>query len=208
MARDVITSNNALYGGGGLYLEGSDVELTNSVVADNRNLFGGTGIGLHVVDSSARLAHTTFSENSGGDGGGIRVSTGRLWITNAIVVSHTVGIYATAGTTVTLDGVLWYSNTTASYAGDGSFTVDHAITGTPAFAADGYHVMTDSAAIDAGVMAGVGSDVDHEPRFGIPDLGVDEYWAQGALKRVYLPVVVRDWGGRRTEVLTSMARVW
>ncbi|MGD2146934.1 MAG: right-handed parallel beta-helix repeat-containing protein [Anaerolineae bacterium] len=189
---DSITDNTAYDGGAGLFLDESDVGLTNSVVADNQSFFGTAGIGLHAVEASARLVHATFARNTGGAGNGIRVSPGSLWVTNTVVVSHAVGVFATAGSTATLNGVLWYSNTTAGYAGDGSFTVNHAITGTPAFAADGYHVMTGSAAIDAGVMAGVGSDVDHEPRFGIPDLGVDEYWAQGALKRVYLPVEVRE----------------
>ena len=189
---DLIVDNTAYDGGAGLFLEDSDAELTNSVVVDNHNFFGSSGIGLHAVDSSACLVHATFARNTGGTGGGIQVSSGSLWVTNTIVVSHTVGVFATAGSTATANGVLWYSNTMASYAGNGSFTLAHTITGTPAFAADGYHVTTGSVAIDAGVMAGVGTDVDHEPRSGVPDLGADEYWAPGALKRAYLPVVARD----------------
>ncbi len=33
--------------------------------------------------------------------------------------------------------------------------------------------------------------MDREPRFGLPDLGADEYWAPGALQSIYLPLVVR-----------------
>jgi hypothetical protein len=189
---NLVTGNAVYDGGAGLFLEDADAELTNCVVADNRNQSGSAGSGLHAENASAGLMHTTWARNTGGTGGAIQVSAGSLRVTNSVVVSHSVGVFAAAGSTATLNGVLWYSNTTASYAGDGSFTVNHAITGTPAFAADGYHVMTGSAAIDAGVMAGVGSDVDHEPRFGIPDLGADEYWPPGALKRVYLPVVARE----------------
>ena len=35
-------------------------------------------------------------------------------------------------------------------------------------------------------------DFDFEPRYGISDLGADEYWAPGALKRVYLALVVKS----------------
>jgi hypothetical protein len=50
--------------------------------------------------------------------------------------------------------------------------------------------MAGSAAIDVGVATSVSTDIDNEPRFGIPDLGADEYWAPGTLKRVYLPLAV------------------
>jgi hypothetical protein len=49
-----------------------------------------------------------------------------------------------------------------------------------------------SAAIDTGTAAGVTRDIDDEPRLGIPDIGADEYWAPGALKAVFLPLVLRN----------------
>jgi hypothetical protein len=39
----------------------------------------------------------------------------------------------------------------------------------------------------------VSTDIDGEPRLGVPDLGADEHWAPGALKRVYLPVNLRSY---------------
>jgi hypothetical protein len=43
------------------------------------------------------------------------------------------------------------------------------------------------------VDAGIKTDVDHEPRpYQTPDLGADEYWPPGALKRAYLPVVLHQ----------------
>ena len=44
-----------------------------------------------------------------------------------------------------------------------------------------------------GVLAGVVSDVDHEPRpYQAPDLGADEYWPPGALRHIYVPLMVRE----------------
>jgi hypothetical protein len=107
-------------------------------------------------------------------------------MTNTILVSHTVGITVTAGNTVTLNGVLWYSKT-INYGGEGTITVTNEYTGTPAFATDGYHLTSASAAIDKGVNAGVDDDIDGQsrPQGGGYDLGADE------LPIVYLPLVLR-----------------
>jgi hypothetical protein len=96
-------------------------------------------------------------------------------LTNTILVSHTVGITVTAGNTATLNGVLWYSNT-INYGGVGTITVTNEYTGDPAFAADGYHLTTSSAAIDRGVDTGVKTDIDGHPRplSGGADIGADE----------------------------------
>jgi len=56
-----------------------------------------------------------------------------------------------------------------------------------------YHIGPGSAALDAGVDAGVKTDVDHELcPYQAPDLGADEYWPSGVLKYVYLSVVLKD----------------
>jgi hypothetical protein len=104
------------------------------------------------------------------------------------LVSHTVGISVTSGNTVTVDGVLWHRTPITTSAGaTASVSVQGQRTGDPAFAADGYHLTAGSAAIDAGVDAGVLIDVDGDRRpIGRPDLGADE-WAV----RVYLPLVLR-----------------
>ena len=64
--------------------------------------------------------------------------------------------------------------------------------GDPAFvdpANDDYHLGSGSAAIDAGVDAGVASDIDGDPRpAGIGyDIGADEFAVH-----VYLPLIVRE----------------
>ena len=200
LSGNTVTSNTADFGGG-LYLEfQSDVTLINDIMAGNRA--NGLGCGLYVKGSSPRLLHTTIARNGGGNGSGVHITDytdywGRHYstvaLTNTILVNHIVGISVTAGNTTTLDGVLWFGNE-ANIGGVGTITVAQAITGNPAFALDGYHILSDSAAIDTGLDAGVRTDVDNQPRpYQTPDLGADEYWPPGALKYVYLPLVVRQY---------------
>jgi len=197
LASDIITGNtvydshgawNYHPGGGGLYLNNSAVTLTNVVIADNQTETEGGG--LYVESSSPRLLHTTIARNSGGDGSGVYITgtASTVALTNTILVSHTVGITVTAGNTATLNGVLWYSYTT-NYGGEGYITITHAYTGNPAFAADGYHLTTVSAAIDRGVNTGVDDDIDDDPRpmcYGY-DLGADETRCL-----LYLPAILKN----------------
>jgi hypothetical protein len=173
----------------GVVFEDSDVTASNLVVADNRATSAGTAI--LVRSSDIRLVHPTLARNTGG--GGIRVEKWtNSWValTNAILVSHTVGITVEAGNAATLEGVLWYSNTVNVV---GYVAVTKAYTGHPAFDADGYHLTATSAAIDKGVFAGVGTDVDGDmrPDGCFPDLGADEFIPGAGCKRSYLPIVVR-----------------
>ena len=127
--------------------------------------------------------------NTGADGSGVRLDpASSALITNAIIADQAVGITATAGSVVTAAGVLWFDNQ-ANIAGAGYIQVTHAYTGDPAFAPDGYHIGSGSAAINRGVASGVGSDIDGEARGSLPDLGADEY---PLVEGVYLPLVVRD----------------
>jgi hypothetical protein len=108
-------------------------------------------------------------------------------LTNTIMVSQTVGVTATATNTVTFNGVLWFGNG-AHTGGAGSFNVQHATTGDPAFAADGYRLTRNSLAIDHGVSAGVSIDLDGDlrPIGSGADLGADEFCL-----KVYLPVIIK-----------------
>jgi Right handed beta helix region len=191
LSRNIVTSNTAELGGG-LYLVISDPTLTNTVIANNRA--GRSGSGLALRGSSPRLLHTTIARNGAG-GGGVYVSDwsgeySSVALTNTILVSHSVGITVAAGNTATLVGTLWCSNT-VDWGGVGAIvTGTHNHWGDPRFAADGYHLMEGSAAIDVGVEAGVPGDVDGErrPRGLAPDLGADE----GAGTNIYLPAVLRN----------------
>jgi len=190
---DAVISNTAEgehAAGGGLFVSGrSDATLINTVIANN--WADGNGAALHVSDSSVRLLHATIVHNTGGGGSGIHLhrelslyTTAAL--TNTILVSHTVGIQADENTTATLHATLWHANAT-DWSGNVIHTNDY--TGSPAFAADGYHLTAGSAAIDMGVDAGVDDDIDGESRpVGRPDLGADEWGT-----RVYLPLVLRNY---------------
>jgi hypothetical protein len=65
--------------------------------------------------------------------------------------------------------------------------------GDPLFAADGYHLMSGSAAVDKGVDAGVDTDIDGDlrPQGSAPDLGADEFVSVPGGK-LYLPIIMKN----------------
>jgi hypothetical protein len=175
--------------------------MTNNIVAGNEAKYDWLDYPAIMVrsGSSGRLVHNTVADNVGHSG--IRVDSGSsVWLTNTILVSHTVGISVTAGSTATLEGTLWGSGAWANgtdWGGDGYISTGSSTNtwGDPAFASpsDGdYHITPDSDAVEAGVFAGVTTDVDGEPRpfpAGTPpDIGADEVHY-----RVYLPLAVRNY---------------
>ncbi|GIK36815.1 MAG: hypothetical protein BroJett011_06480 [Chloroflexota bacterium] len=173
---DIIRDNESQEYGGGLHFTGGPLTLTNTVIADNRAEVAGSG--LYLFSASARLLHTTIVHNTGGDGSGLYLSSSgsnTIALTNTILVSQTIGITVSGGSTATLDGTLWFGSG-SNTGGAGTINVTNETTGNPAFAADGYHLTPASAALDKGVNAGVGNDIDGQPRpFGLaPDLGADE----------------------------------
>ncbi len=181
---DAILSGNVITGnvaelGGGLKLEAGPSTLINNVVADNQATLHGSGI--YAYRSTARLLHTTIARNSGGNGAGVHVSDdtfdfSTVAMSNTIIVSHTVGITVTAGNTVTLDATLWYNNSGGNWSGNVIPVPSREYNGDPAFALDGYHILTSSVALDRGVDAGVLTDIDGQtrPQGAGYDLGADE----------------------------------
>jgi uncharacterized repeat protein (TIGR01451 family) len=161
--------------GGGLYVAGTrPFTLTNCVLADNwaDDGSGQGGSGLWVEGAPGVLLHPTIARNQGGEGVSLEL-TATVAITNGIIVSHSLGIRAEAGSTASVNGVLWYDNINGNISG--TIQVNNAYTGTPAFAADGYHLTGASNAIDRDVDAGVTTDIDGQARDIKPDLGADEY---------------------------------
>jgi uncharacterized repeat protein (TIGR01451 family) len=181
MADNLILRNSS-QDGGGASLFASGTWENNVLVA---NQASGSGSGLYLQGSvRPQMWHTTLANNTGGDGSAIYLTehewTGwdsHLLMTNTILAGHTTGIRVTAGSTVTLDGVLWYDTpTTIDQASGATVSLAHEYSDNPAFAADGYHLTARSAAIDRGIEAGLATDVDGEarPRGAAPDLGADE----------------------------------
>jgi parallel beta-helix repeat protein len=208
LAGNDVHNNTAGRKGGGIYLLLSDAVLVNNLIVENHTpgqWSGDGGAGMYVDRSAVHLLHTTIARNSGADGSGVSVVfDSNVAMTNTILVSHTVGIQVDAvtvgsGSTATLVSTLWGAD---SWANDTDWINNGTlVTGTlnwweePGFvnpAVGDYHIGPGSGALDRGIEAGVGSDIDDEPRFyGPPDLGADEYWPPGALRRVYLPLVMR-----------------
>jgi uncharacterized repeat protein (TIGR01451 family) len=184
LTRNELLRNTAQGQGGGLALWYSHPNLINNILAGNQA--GGAGAGLYLHGSSPDLLHTTIA----GDGSGQGVAVTRLGtnhsnpsLANTILVGHAVGISVTAGNTAVLEGTLWGSGTWANgqdSTGEGTITTGAAnVWGDPAFfypAGDNYHLGPGSAAIDAGVEAGVSNDIDGQARpIGTGyDVGADE----------------------------------
>jgi len=108
-----------------------------------------------------------------------------------------VGISVTAGSTAMLEGTLWGSGAWANgvdWGGAGSIVTGTVnLWGDPAFVdPDGgdYHLGPASAAIDAGVDAGVTTDIDGDARpIGSGyDIGADE----APIWKCYLPLVLKN----------------
>jgi len=180
-----ITHNTATSYAGGIQFYGiADAILVNNVIADN---YASTCAGFSIRGSYVQLLHTTIVRNTGGDGTGVCLSANpsdsSIAMTNTILVSHTIGIQVGTHCTATLAATLWGTGLWANAAesgGAGSIS-----TGTinirelPGFAnpaAGDYHLGPGSAAIDRGMLTWVTTDVDGDPRIGLPDIGADEFY--------------------------------
>jgi uncharacterized repeat protein (TIGR01451 family) len=192
----ILRGNTIMYNvgsneGGGIYMNLSNAVLINNLIADNSANLRGSG--LYIEGSTPQLINNTIARNTGG-GGGIYVTDSpslhfsRAVLTNTILVSHVVGIHATAGNTVTLESTLWGSGAWANvteWSGSGNI-----VTGTinirdiPDFVdpiSGDYHIAGTSAACDAGIDVGVNEDIDDQvrPMDWAYDIGADEYAGVG-----------------------------
>jgi uncharacterized repeat protein (TIGR01451 family) len=205
LRRSMVLDNEALRGGG-LFLGFSEATLINDIVAGNQAT--NEGDGLYLIGSSAHVLHTTIARNglaglggNGGDGSGIYAITSfsgdptTVVLTNTILVSHTLGITVGTGSSVTVEGMVWgagvWANTT-DWDGGGTVVDGTAdVWGDPAFVDPDngdYHIRPGSAAVDAGVHAGLtplcSNDIDGDLRTdGRPDIGADELVARLAVTK-------------------------
>ncbi len=181
LERNALLDNWAGDRGGGVSVQlgsGDLITLTNNIVAANRSGVGGGGLYLW-GSSQARgdLRHTTLADNGGE---GVRVGDFTLAMTNTILVDHALGIVTSdSGASVTTDYTLWDATVTyTDTSGGGAISTTHDLAGSPSFmdpVLNDYHVKGDSAAVGAGIWAGVSVDLDGEGRVAPPDVGADQY---------------------------------
>ncbi len=173
---------NSAAEGGGLYSipkysANLNIAYRNMAFLDNTATSTGSAIYFYRYSSTpVPFEHLTVANNTGGDGAMITHMMGRAFYTNTILYSGTIGIKK-QNDYVTLDHVLRYDVLTPTVnATTWGLTDLSPITATPAFAADGYHITAASAAVDAGIEAGVYTDIDGQPRplGSAPDIGADE----------------------------------
>jgi hypothetical protein len=195
-----IISNTANYGGG--VHSGGTFTLTNNMIAGNQANTQGAGLwfsGWLGDETEGRLLHNTIADNLGCDQGVYVGDYATLAFTNTIIAGHSVGITNAnpASSTVTANYTL-LDNTT-DY-GDGVSSANE-VHGDPAFGDPtpgvwDYHLTSSSAAVDAGVDAGVTDDIDgHTRPFDGDDDGADEFdiGADEYVKwHIYLPLVLRN----------------
>jgi hypothetical protein len=187
--------------GGALYLmRNTTFTMTNNIVAGNVASYQGGGLAFETGSSepvSGTLLHNTFAANNQGSGDGraaIHVNEPHvsLVLTNNLIYSHTYGLLVVADSTAQLYNTLFYANDTDT-SGAGSIVNTDPITGQDPLLDADYHLLADSPAIDAGVDAGVTTDIDGELRDSSPDLGADEF----ALPpepgcNIYLPLILKN----------------
>lgn len=194
-----ITANrvfsNAAGTGAGVVLETDGYfTVTNNLIAHNSTC----GIKVWDITQYGLVAHNTVAFNTGSEGG-ICLAEGYITptIVNNIVVSNTYGIRAHTNASGTLDYNDVWGNTTQDYDLPGALEPGlHDIQADPLFvdlARDDYHLKMGSPCIDAGIDAGVTTDIDSDPRpigAGV-DIGADEYHRY----TIYLPIVMKGYTG-------------
>ncbi len=176
----ISTTGSGVGQGGGVMLFVRDgVSCTNNIIAHNQAAGMGPaqGGGVWLRGSTignlatASLLHNTIADN---DGAGVWVGMhATATLTNNIIVSNTVAITNAAPTSAFIGAAhtLFWGNGSVPISGS------NPIVGDPDFVGGGdYHLTLGSAAIDAGIEAGVARDVDGDmrPSGAGPDVGADE----------------------------------
>lgn len=189
MSGTSVISNTAPQQGGGVGAL-RDVDIVNSLFARN-SAYAGAAIWMWGTSAAeAQLQHLTVvspAVSSAYPNAAAILAHGQTTatITNTIVAGYPYAIEAYAGGTVYEDYNLYYNlGTVFNENGGEIYTGTHSLYDLdPHFidpAADNYHIAGDSAALDAGVAAGVTSDFDGDARpvgdpLDAPDIGADEF---------------------------------
>lgn len=175
-ATGITFNNNRLEGstaetkGGALFLQSSTISGQNNLLAGNVSAFESIAI---TESSSLQASHWTLAGN--GKYGILADTTSSAALTNTLITGHEVaGLY---GAGISADHTLFYGN-----GGNcaGGAVCANTLSGDPRYidpTSGDYHLGSGSAAIDAGIDAGVTTDLDGEARpvgSGF-DIGADEF---------------------------------
>ena len=184
IANSYVRFNRATGEGGGFYFRQAIAGLANNVVAENQ---AANGAAMYLWASSPQVYHNTIAQDQGSTAIYLTEKPGAVWppvvpipsqptFTNTILVSQTTAIYVNSTglpdplqNKITLQGTLWWANDTDA-AGSGEIVHSSDVYSTPQFICTArppdclqpYHIMTDSAAVDAGVIINIqipGSDL-------------------------------------------------
>ncbi len=205
-ANNYFRFNRAVDAGGAIYFNEAIAGLVNNIVAQNS---AEDGAALYLYASSPQLFHTTVASNTGASGIYITHRPGSIWppvpplpslpaFTNTILSGQTTAVYLQSTglpdpfqNHLTMEGTLWWENGTDvgghpelvsredDVAGDPRYTC----TGQPPACLKPFHILTDSAAMDAGVPVAltlpgtdlfVDIDLETRPSGEGYDIGADE----------------------------------
>jgi len=185
--------DNSAYQGGGILQYGIGAgRIVNTLFTQNTAEVSGAAFWT-ASPSNTQILFTTIASPTLSSVSAIAVTTGTVDITNTIIASHAVGIENMGGN-VSEDYNL-FSGNTQNLSGTISSGSHHPV-GSPAFVDPShhdYHLSFASVAVDAGVNAGIFTDLDGNPRpakLGF-DIGAYEYQYTGPIYYVYLPLVRR-----------------
>ena len=203
VADSTFADNASLTGNGGGLFAGVFLALDRSTLIGNHAAVSGSGLALQRGGSfNSRMYNAVFANNSTDNGGaalhisgsnpltifhmtlvgantmtpGLVAEGAAVEITNAIIVSHTIGIVANGGVAVTADHSLFFGNQTNVQ----GVTNLNPVMGDPRFldAAGGdFHLALGSAAVDVAKEAFIDMDWegDLRPIIASPDIGADEF---------------------------------
>ena len=150
-----VRDNTAGNDGGGLYIERTDVEMTNCVYSGNTSFVGGAVV---LQQSQATVTNSTFGMNSAAFGGGVFLAQ-----------SSTLGVR---------NGIFWGNTDTAPAGGDGMAQIfDHPLNGANVVTVESSCVQDDDSD-DATVYPGM-SNIDDDPLF-VDAAGEDFHLSAGS----------------------------
>jgi len=187
-----VVSNTATYGAGVAFTGSSSGRIVNTLLA--RNLSGNGAALWTNASGTIDVVHATVAAPSMIPGSAFYATGGNMHLTNVIIANHATGIVQDGAATVEEDYTL-FAEVMARTSGNVSGG-SHSIIGEPHFVApagDDYRLTENSAAIDAGVDAGVYVDFQGglRPMGAGFDIGYDEFTKSGYFT-VYLPLVLRN----------------